>query len=312
MMQKILGVLKEYQSKHFELRLYLTIGLFLIICFIFNYSLDFEDSFVDAQFGSPWHWVKMFFWMMFPFLSVSLILQVFGKTAKLDRGFLIKLIIAFAILATDRTFNAHLVLLDSLPYMENRYFSKSLNWSSSLLFNVLPLIMVYAIFESERPRQWYGLKLIKFDLTPYFILLGFAVLLIGIGSFEADLQAYYPRYQFTMGDKLAAKYEFPEWVSVLFYEVCYGSDFVAVEVFFRGFLIYGFAKWLGGYAVLPMVATYAFLHFGKPLAEAASSVFGGYILGILSYNSRNVWGGIIIHMGVAWAMELFGYLHQLI
>ena len=77
------------------------------------------------------------------------------------------------------------------------------------------------------------------------------------------------------------------------------------------FLIFAFLRTLGGYAVLPMIATYAVLHFGKPLTEAVSSVFGGYLLGILSYNTRSVWGGIMIHMGIAWLMELFGYLHRL-
>lgn len=61
-----------------------------------------------------------------------------------------------------------------------------------------------------------------------------------------------------------------------------------------------------------MVATYAFLHFGKPMTEAISSVFGGYILGIIFLYNRNVWGGVIIHMGVAWVLELFGYLRSLI
>ena len=76
-------------------------------------------------------------------------------------------------------------------------------------------------------------------------------------------------------------------------------------------MIHAFVKMLGGYAVFPMVATYAFLHFGKPLTETVSSVFGGYILGVVSYKTNNVWGGIIIHMGVAWSMEIFGYLQRL-
>jgi len=35
------------------------------------------------------------------------------------------------------------------------------------------------------------------------------------------------------------------------------------------------------------------------------------VLGIISLNSRNIWGGIFIHLGVAWLMELFGWLHHL-
>ncbi|MEM6642430.1 MAG: CPBP family intramembrane glutamic endopeptidase, partial [Bacteroidota bacterium] len=120
-----------------------------------------------------------------------------------------------------------------------------------------------------------------------------------------------PRYLKSGADMyMKANPDIEEWWLVLIYELCYGSNFISVELIFRGFLIFSFTRTLGSYAVLPMVATYAFLHFGKPLGETISSVFGGYVLGILSYNSKSIWGGILIHLGVAWLMELFGWLHR--
>ncbi len=311
-MRKILAYLKEYQSKHFDLKLYLATALFLIVSFIFNYSLDFEDSIIDKNFGSFLHWLRMFLWMMMPFVVVSLFLLAFKKIEKLDRSYWIKALVGFAILALGRVFNLHLELIKVLPLIEERFLSKSLNWASKVILVLVPLLMFYAIYEDEKPKNWFGLCTDKFELKPYLTLLALAIMGIAIGSFIGDLQSYYPRYQFTMGGELAEKYNFPEWLSILFFELCYGSSFVSVEVFFRGFLIYAFAKSLGGHAVLPMVATYAYLHFGKPMTEAISSVFGGYLLGVIAYYSRNVWGGIIIHMGVAWAMELFGYLQGLL
>jgi hypothetical protein len=59
-----------------------------------------------------------------------------------------------------------------------------------------------------------------------------------------------------------------------------------------------------------MVVVYAFLHFGKPAGETISSIFGGYILGILAFQSRNIFGGLIAHLGVAWGMEYFAYLQS--
>ncbi len=56
-----------------------------------------------------------------------------------------------------------------------------------------------------------------------------------------------------------------------------------------------------------MVVLYAVCHFGKPVGETISSIFGGYLLGILAYKSRNVWGGVFVHVGVALFMELFGF-----
>ena len=53
-----------------------------------------------------------------------------------------------------------------------------------------------------------------------------------------------------------------------------------------------------------------FLHFGKPAGEAISSIFGGYILGILAFRSRNIYGGLIAHLGVAWGMDWLAFLNK--
>jgi len=94
----------------------------------------------------------------------------------------------------------------------------------------------------------------------------------------------------------------------MIFELLYGADFLNVELLFRGFFVVGMAQILGKHAVMPMVIIYCFLHFGKPAGEAISSIFGGYILGIIALNTRSVWGGIIIHVGVAWMMEAAAYV----
>ena len=97
----------------------------------------------------------------------------------------------------------------------------------------------------------------------------------------------------------------------LLFELSYGSDFFTIELFFRGFLILAFAKWAGKEAILPMAVFYCTIHFGKPLGECISSFFGGLILGIVIYHARTIWGGLMVHLGIAWLMELGGYLGNL-
>ncbi len=81
------------------------------------------------------------------------------------------------------------------------------------------------------------------------------------------------------------------------------------ELIFRGVLVIGMVSLLDRKAVLPMVAMYAAIHFGKPLGETISSVFGGYILGALAYQTRHIWGGVIVHICVALTMEIMGFVH---
>jgi hypothetical protein len=57
-----------------------------------------------------------------------------------------------------------------------------------------------------------------------------------------------------------------------------------------------------------MATMYVFIHFGKPLGETISSFFGGIILGVIAYETKSIIGGIIIHVGIAWLMELGGFL----
>ena len=133
-----------------------------------------------------------------------------------------------------------------------------------------------------------------------------------MGSFFSDLYTYYPRYARSGADNfLAHNKNGEEWMTLILYEGVYGLDFISVELVFRGFPVLGFSRTLGGHAVLPMVVTYGFLHFGKPLTETVSSLFGGYVLGIIAHKNRNIWGGVFIHLGVAWAMELFGWLQRM-
>jgi hypothetical protein len=94
----------------------------------------------------------------------------------------------------------------------------------------------------------------------------------------------------------------------MLYELSYGSDFFSIELFFRGFLVLAFARYAGKDAILPMAIFYCAIHFGKPLAECISSFFGGIILGVVSYHTRTILGGFLVHVGLAWLMELGGLI----
>ena len=43
---------------------------------------------------------------------------------------------------------------------------------------------------------------------------------------------------------------------------------------------------------------------------AQKSVFGGLVLGIIAYHTRTIWGGVILHLGVAWGMEALAFLQR--
>jgi hypothetical protein len=130
--------------------------------------------------------------------------------------------------------------------------------------------------------------------------------LVGFAATRPDFQVMYPKFLhlswFAEGNGKA--------MDKLLYELSYGSDFVSVEFFFRGFLVLAFVKWAGKNAILPMAMFYCTIHFGKPMGECISSFFGGLLLGVITYHTRTIWGGLIVHLGIAWMMEVAGYLVQ--
>lgn len=125
--------------------------------------------------------------------------------------------------------------------------------------------------------------------------------LIVVASTQADFLGAYPRG--ANFQDLDINNPDHKWYFII-YEIFYGSDFLNVEFFFRGFLILAFLEVAGPRVLLPMALFYCTIHWGKPAGELVSSLFGGSILGIVTYYSRSIIGGIIVHVGIAWLMEL--------
>lgn len=289
-----------------------SMSLLLVVLVTFNFYFDFEDSVIDSYTGSWLRGLWMFLYEGIPYLMTVGLLAVFGLKKDWVRkpGFWIHFVLGFGVMAFDRSWYIWTLMKDLWEPVEALYIYRIISSAKSLISAVLPLILVYLVLEPKGQREFYGLNFKSFRAKPYFGILGVALIFIFIGGFFGDLQEYYPRYLKSGGAAFAQSLNIPEWRTVALYEFFYGLDFISTELIFRGFLILGMHKYLGPYVVYPMVVSYCVLHFGKPLTEAISSIFGGYILGIIALYHRNVWGGVIIHVGVAWGMEIIGYLHR--
>ncbi len=169
-----------------------------------------------------------------------------------------------------------------------------------LLYLVIPVAVVWYIFDRKN-EPFYGVSFKNHKAKLYWTLLLCMVPLIVFASTQADFLAYYPRF-----NKIAFMNP-PTW-KLWMYELCYGLDFSSIELFFRGFLVMAFTRYVGINAVLPMACFYLSIHYGKPMGEAISSFFGGTILGVIAFYSRSIFGGIMVHAGIAWLMEIGGFI----
>lgn len=100
--------------------------------------------------------------------------------------------------------------------------------------------------------------------------------------------------------RLANRSSFDLWT----WEALYAAQFIALEFFFRGFMLHGLRRALGSNAVFVMIVPYCMIHYGKPLPETLGAIGAGIILGTLAMRTRSIWGGVLIHIGVAVTMDV--------
>ncbi|MEO6611277.1 MAG: CPBP family intramembrane glutamic endopeptidase [Chitinophagaceae bacterium] len=185
----------------------------------------------------------------------------------------------------------------------NNYWNHIFYWPVLLFITGTLLFVYWRVFDREQP--FYGLKTAGINWRPYLLMLLIMVPLVASASTQADFLEVYPKLK-----SIESIYNEPgiTWWHKLLFELSYGSDFVSIELFFRGFLVLGFIKWAGKDAILPMACFYCTIHFGKPLGECISSYFGGILLGVVVYQTRSILGGLVVHLGIAWMMEIGGYI----
>lgn len=214
--------------------------------------------------------------------------------------FVVLLVLAPAIFAWKMVYNIGGNWSDDM--YKNAYWSAVLYWPLKLLVVTTVLFLLWYGFD-RKEQPFYGLSSRYFHAKPYWLMLLLMVPLIAAASTQPDFLATYPKIK-NIAYIDAANHPLYK----LLFELSYGSDFFTIELFFRGFLVLAFAKWAGKDAILPMALFYCTIHFGKPMGECISSFFGGLLLGIVTLHTRSIWGGLMVHVGIAWLMELGGYI----
>jgi hypothetical protein len=215
------------------------------------------------------------------------------------KEFLVLLLIAPGIFSLKVALNIPIHYTDDI--VMNNFWNHIFYWPILLCIVTIILFAIWKLFEKE--ETFYGTGRKGMNWKPYWIMLLIMVPLVGAASTQPDFLAMYPKL-----NSITRHTTGVEWWQKLLFELSYGSDFIGIELFFRGFLVLAFIKWAGKDAILPMACFYCTIHFGKPLGECISSYFGGLILGIVVFNTRSIWGGLMVHLGIAWLMELGGYL----
>jgi hypothetical protein len=282
--------------------------LFVAALIATNYTFGIERHILAA---GPWYVAFAGFFLFYEIvIAAAWGLQCEWRTpVRSPRFFQPRLVIL--LLLVPLFFAAKMVHWDLSPLLPandpwNHYWLIVLQLPAKLLllFGLLFACRKTGLLEEGGLRS-VGLTTRGFDARPYFGLLLLLVPVVALAATQPDFLHVYPKVK---NVAFIDGYASPVWPWKLGYELSYGLDFLSIELFFRGLLVIGFVRYAGEQAILPMAAFYCTIHFGKPMAECISSFFGGLILGVLAYRTRSILGGLIVHLGLAWMMELGGWL----
>jgi membrane protease YdiL (CAAX protease family) len=169
-------------------------------------------------------------------------------------------------------------------------------WSGWRVFGyvVIPILAI-ACLPGERVRDYYVFPRAFFrHLWIYLAMFAAIFPAVYLASLTESFRDTYPFY------RLANRSPFDFWA----WQVLYAAQFLALEFFFRGFLLQGLRRALGSNAIFVMIVPYCMIHYGKPLPETLGAIGAGLILGTMAMRTRSIWGGVLIHVGVAVSMDL--------
>lgn len=146
-----------------------------------------------------------------------------------------------------------------------------------MLYLFIPLVFILFIFR-ENPRD-YGLTIgdwkAGLTITSAGILL-MAPVIWYLGKSDPSMTTYYKPFVVGL-----------PWRTFL--------DLIGWEFFFRGWILFGYARKFGAEALWLQAVPFALAHIGKPEIETLSTIFGGFAFGWVAWRTRSFLYPFLIH-----------------
>lgn len=298
--------MQQFWKTDYQRLYYIGAAVLVVVLITLNYTLGIE-RYLRSHYSGWWQWVAYMLFYTIPYFGMVGWQKISGQDVGYLRKtqFWVQISLALALLSLDATYMVSRWLYG---YCQAYFSSKNLEYMGRLCVSVnslltigLPLLLYWWCWGKRSVPHFYGLNWRTCQLKPYLQLTALALPFIIAASFSRQFLYYYPTLKLYGITLLSIM---PPALAIVLYELCYGFDFMWTELMLRGFMVIGLGVVMSRNAVLPMVALYACRHFHKPLGETISSVAGGYVLGCIAFRSNNIIGGVLIHAGIAVAMDL--------
>jgi hypothetical protein len=174
-------------------------------------------------------------------------------------------------------------------------------WVASLLVFYLAIPAIIVRFAHREPLTsigWSTRGLVR-HLRAYLPLYALVLPIVVFASHRADFARTYPFVASARTDLS----------TFLLWECAYAVSFLALEAFFRGYLLFTCEARMGWLSIFVMIVPYTMIHFHKPWPECLGAIAAGITLGALALAFRSFWGGVVLHALVALTMDALAVRH---
>jgi membrane protease YdiL (CAAX protease family) len=150
-----------------------------------------------------------------------------------------------------------------------------------LLYFIIPLLVTVFLFR-QNPRE-YGFTFGDWKLGLTYTLIGTALMapvIYFLGQNNESMKVYYERFVVGL-----------PWTTFL--------DLLGWEFFFRGWILFAYARKFGPEALWLQAVPFALAHVGKPEVETLSTIFGGFAFGWVAWRTKSFFYPFLIHWFIA-------------
>jgi membrane protease YdiL (CAAX protease family) len=150
-----------------------------------------------------------------------------------------------------------------------------------ILYLVIPMLITLILFR-ENPRE-YGFTFGDWKLGLTYTVLGILIMapiIYYLGHGNPSMKTYYERFLTGL-----------PWTTFL--------DLIGWEFFFRGWILFAYARKFGPEALWLQAVPFAMAHIGKPEVETLSTIFGGFAFGWMAWRTRSFVWPFLIHWFIA-------------
>lgn len=150
-----------------------------------------------------------------------------------------------------------------------------------ILYLIIPLIFILFVFR-ESPRT-YGFSPGDWKAGLIITIAGISLMIpviLFLGNRNSSMIEYYNSWQ-----------EGLPWKTFV--------DLIGWEFFFRGWILFGYARKFGPDALWLQAVPFALVHIGKPEVETLSTIFGGFAFGWVAWRTRSFLYPLLIHWFIA-------------